>query len=116
MKYRDWNTKNGEVKWLRDIKTKCSYPLEIKFDTRFVKNTIGRFYIIMLKPLKPLRTKIEGTYKNVITLDQGVGTFLTGFDMEGNVFKICKYGCTPEEAIDSRQHPMPYQPENQWFI
>jgi hypothetical protein len=57
-----------------------------------VKDTIGRFYIIMLKPLKPLRTKTEGTYKNVITLDPSVRTFLSGVDTEGNGFKIRKYG------------------------
>jgi hypothetical protein len=38
----------------------------------------------MLKPLEPSRTKTEDAYKNVITLDRGMRTFLTGLDTEGN--------------------------------
>jgi hypothetical protein len=46
---RDWNAKNDKFNWLIDIKAKCSHPLDIKFDTRIIKHSIGRFYIVMLK-------------------------------------------------------------------
>jgi hypothetical protein len=65
---------------LKDIKTKCSLPVEIKFDTRIVIDSNGRFYNIMLKPLEQLRTKIEHTYKNIIAFDPCARNFLTGFD------------------------------------
>jgi hypothetical protein len=89
--HRDWNANNGELKWLRDIKIKCSHPIGIKFDTRIVKDSIGRFYLIMLKPLELLRTKTKDTYENVIALDADVRTFLTGFGTESNGFKFGKY-------------------------
>jgi transposase len=46
----------------------------------------------MLKPLGPLRQRKEDVYQNVIALDPGVRTFLTGFDTKGNGFKFGKYG------------------------
>jgi putative transposase len=92
VQHRDWNAKNGGLKWLRDIKTKCSHLPEVKFDTRIIKDSIGRFYLIMLKPLEPMRIKTEDTYQNIIALDPGVRTFLTGFDTEGNGIKFGKYG------------------------
>ncbi len=39
-----------------------------------------------------MKTNTEYTYKNIIAFDQGVRTFLTGFDTEGNGFKFRKYG------------------------
>jgi transposase len=65
--------------------------LEIEFDTRIVKDSIGRFYIIILKLLEPVRQKAEDTYKKIITLDPGVSTFLTGFDADVNTFKFGKH-------------------------
>jgi hypothetical protein len=76
---------------LRDIKSIYPHLLEIKFDTRIIKDSIDRFYIIMLKPLEPLRTKTKDTHKNLIILDPDMRTFLTGFDTEGNGFKFGKY-------------------------
>jgi hypothetical protein len=69
----------------------------------------------MLKSLEPLRTNTEHTCKNRIGPDQGVMTFLTGFDTEGNGFKFGKYGdqCAPEEPIESRQLPISHVPEDQ---
>jgi hypothetical protein len=77
---------------MRDIKTKCSHPVRINFDTRIVKDSIGMFYIIMLKPLESLRTKKEDIYKNVIAHDPVVRAFFTGFNAEGNAFMFGKYG------------------------
>jgi len=45
-----------------------------------VKDSIGRFYLIVLKPLEPVRQREEDVYQNVIALDPGFRTFLTGFD------------------------------------
>ncbi len=77
---------------MRDIKTKCSHTVEMKFDIGIIKDSISGFYLIMLNPLETVRTKTKDTYKNVIALDPGVRTFLTGFDTEGNGFKFGKYG------------------------
>jgi putative transposase len=57
-----------------------------------VKDSIGRFYLIVLKPLEPLRQREEDVYQNAIALDPGVRTYLTGFDTRGNGFKFGKYG------------------------
>jgi hypothetical protein len=40
---RDRDAENGELSCLKDIKTKCFHPLETKFDTRIIKDLIGRF-------------------------------------------------------------------------
>ncbi len=58
----------------------------------------------MLKPLEPLRTKTQHTYKNVIALDPSVRTFLTGFDTEGNGFKFGKYGVNSLQKKLLRAH------------
>jgi transposase len=91
IRYKDWNAPTGQLSWLRGIKTKYHHPLEIEFDTRIVKDSIGRFYIIMLKPLEPVRQKAEDTYKKIIALDPGISIFLTGFDADVNTFKFGKH-------------------------
>jgi transposase len=72
-------------------KNKCSLPVEIKFDTRIIKESIGRFYLIMLRPLETLIKREEDSYKNIIAFDPGLRTFLTRFDKEGSGFKFGKY-------------------------
>ncbi len=77
---------------LRNIKTKRHHPIENNHDTRVVKDSISGFYRIMLKSSEPLRKRKEDVYQNVIALDSGVTTFLTGFDTKSNGFKFGKYG------------------------
>jgi hypothetical protein len=97
---------------LRDIKSIYPHLLEIKFDTRIIKDSIDRFYIIMLKPLEPLRTNTEHTYKNIIALDPDVRIFLTGF-YTGKKIDSSLAIMGSEEAIESRQHPISHEPEDQ---
>jgi putative transposase len=92
IRYKDWNAPTGRLSWLRNIKTKSRHPIEINYDTRVVKDSIGRFYLVVLKALEPLRQREQDAYQNVIALDPGVRTFLTGFDTKDNGFKFGKYG------------------------
>ncbi len=58
-------------------------------DNTTIKDSIIKFYLVILKSLG---TNVEHTCKNIIALDPGIRTVLTGFDTEDNGFKFVKYG------------------------
>jgi len=107
---RNWNQKNSGVSWLRQIKSKETF--DIKYDTRILKNGVGRFYIIVLKPLDP---QVVSHKNQIISLDPGERTFLTGYDPEGSVFefgagdsdKLIKLGLKADmfQSFQYHKHP-----------
>jgi hypothetical protein len=54
IRYRNWNA-DGGASWLKKIKTKCKHPLIINYDTRVIKDSVGRYYIQMLKLLERIK-------------------------------------------------------------
>ena len=88
IRYRDWNQKRN-CAWLKQIKTRES--VSIDYDTRVIKDAIGRYYVVVLKPLQIKKQPIEH-FETVVALDPGVRTFLTGFDVEGRALEFGKGG------------------------
>ena len=91
VRYRHWN-ENGKAAWLKRIKTKSKLPVNIEYDTRVIKDSIGRFYVIMLKPLEKVKTRSFTDFEKVISLDPGVRTFLTGYATDGFSYEFGKDG------------------------
>ena len=88
IRYRDWNQKRN-CAWLKQIKTRES--VRIDYNTRVIKDAIGRYYVVVLKPLQIKKQPVEH-FETVVALDPGVRTFLTGFDVEGRALEFGKGG------------------------
>jgi hypothetical protein len=92
---RHWNQKTGKFAWLKQIKTKQPIT-QFNYDSRIIKDSIGRIFLIVLKPLEKVEKKnsdIRGdnqSSKWIISIDPGVPTFLTGYDPSGYVIQFCK--------------------------
>jgi len=84
---RHYNQKKGNLSWLKNIRTKSKHKVEIKYDTRIIKDSIGRYYILMLKPLDKLKEE-PLIHKKVISLDPGVRSFMSGYDIDGKVVEF----------------------------
>lgn len=82
---RDWNHESGNVSWMKQIKSK--EPFEIKYDTRVLKDGVGKYFILVLKPLQPVPTSER---RKIVSIDPGQRTFLTCYDPEGRLFEFGK--------------------------
>jgi len=82
---RHWNQKTGGVSWMKEIKTKESF--DIRYDTRVLKDGVGKYFILVLKPLEPIKAEER---RKIISIDPGERTFLTCYDPEGKIFEFGK--------------------------
>ena len=82
---RDWNYESGNVSWMKQIKSK--EPFEIKYDTRVLKDGVGKYFILVLKPLEPITVSER---RKIVSIDPGQRTFLTCYDPEGSIFEFGK--------------------------
>jgi transposase len=57
-------------------------PLELQYDSKIIKDSVVRYYLTTSLPLEPIRNASD-EFKNVIALDPGIRTFLTGYDIHG---------------------------------
>jgi transposase len=76
------------LKW---IKTKHWAPLELQYESKIIKDSVGRYYLATSLPLEPLRNASD-EFKNVIALDPGIRTFLTGYGIHGKGIAFGKGG------------------------
>jgi putative transposase len=88
IRYRDWNQK-GSCAWLKQIKTREAFT--VNYDKRVIKDSMGRYYLIVPKPLEVVKPA-PNHFEKIISLDPGVRTFLTGFDREGRALKFGENG------------------------
>ncbi len=96
-------------------KTKCSHPLEINFDARIIKYTIGRLYNAMLNPFERLRTNTEHAYKNIIALEPGRKDLPYWIRYRSQSIQASQVWNqrSPEKAIEKRQDPISHEQEDQ---
>eukprot|EP00761_Pharyngomonas_kirbyi_P007778 gb/GECH01007789.1/.p1 GENE.gb/GECH01007789.1/~~gb/GECH01007789.1/.p1 ORF type:complete len:255 (+),score=10.97 gb/GECH01007789.1/:1-765(+) len=85
---RHWNRKKGMYSWLRKIRSEDESTISVDYDTRIVKDSIGRIFVLVLKPLEPITRKSEKG--NVLSLNPGVRRFMTGYDPQGLTFEFAK--------------------------
>lgn len=80
------------------IKAAESLPRDLVYDTKLVKDRLGRFYLCQILPLEEVQNTPE---EKVIALDPGVRTFMTGYSPEGTlvewgsgdmqrIFRLCR--------------------------
>ncbi|CAG8447381.1 9219_t:CDS:2 [Scutellospora calospora] len=77
-----WFNKSKIFSFLRNIKTKEKIP-EIKHAVNIIMNRLKYFYICI--PIPTNINKHESINEDVLTLDPGVRTFMTGYDTKGNI-------------------------------
>lgn len=79
-----WKDKNN-VKIDKLIKSREPLPDKLLYDTRLQRTRLGKFYLCVMKrdPVKKSLNNLE----NTISLDPGVRTFMTGYDMNGNIWE-----------------------------
>jgi len=86
--HRDYN-KSKDHEWLRNVKSKEKFQL--KYDSRIIKDSADRIFIIIPEPLKvKVNVNVVETQDNKIrmaAIDPGVRTFSTLYDNNGNVFE-----------------------------
>lgn len=57
-------------------------PRDLVYDTKLVKDRLGRFFLCQILPLQEVQNTPA---ENVIALDPGVRTFMTGYSPEGTI-------------------------------
>ena len=82
-------------------------PDNLMYDTRMVRDRLGRFYLCQILPLQEV--KVDQPREKIIALDPGVRTFMTGYSPEGSVMEWGKGDmqrivrlCRAHDKIQSR--------------
>lgn len=60
-----------------------SLPNDLVYDTRMVRDRLGRFYLCQILPLQEVA--IDQPREQIIALDPGVRTFMTGYSPKGTI-------------------------------
>lgn len=69
---------------LREAHNRELIPQDIGYDTQLVRNLLGHYHLVLLKPLE-MRVESQDPQKPTVALDPGVRTFQTTYDTEGQV-------------------------------
>jgi len=87
------------------IKSKEKLPVQLDFDARLQRTKLGDFYFCILNEIKIRDDNQAPKINNIISLDPGVRTFVTGYDPNGNIFewgkgditRLFKLGCQADK-------------------
>ncbi|GBC05058.1 hypothetical protein RclHR1_00600021 [Rhizophagus clarus] len=84
---KHWGKSRGEYSFLPKMKSAEPLPNKLEYDSRLVVNQLGEFYLCIPRPLE-IRAENQGPMfqkegSEVISLDPGVRTFMTGYDPSG---------------------------------
>ena len=72
----------------KGIKTKETLPDKLELDTRIQRTKLGRFFLCLVEEIEvKSENQAPDPINSVISLDPGVRTFMTGYDLKGNVFE-----------------------------
>jgi transposase len=89
---KHWSHKRGDyAKVLGNKVLRCSevLPQTMKYKCRIKRTPLDEYYLSVPKPLQ-VRCESQAPQTRVIALDPGVRTFLTGYDINGNIIEIGK--------------------------
>jgi putative transposase len=95
------------------IKSAEPLPDQLNFNTRLQRTKIGEFYLCLLSNIEPKGDNQAPKVKNIISLDPGVRTFMTGYDPHGSIYewgkndinRLFRLGCCADKIrslIDSK--------------
>ena len=103
---KHWNRKRGEYAQVfgpRCLKSAEKLPTELECDSRLIRTRLGHWYLCMPLELKvnPGENQARTDLRDVVSLDPGVRTFMTGYDSSGaawewgkndmrRIFRLCK--------------------------
>jgi len=69
------------------IKSTEILPAQLDHDTRLQRTKLGKFYLCILSKIEPRNENQISSTQNIISLDPGVRSFVTGYDTNGNIFE-----------------------------
>lgn len=79
-----YTTKRGMYSFIKNIKGLEDYK-NMEYAFKITRNNLNEYYITI--PRKFVSHDIK-KHKNIISLDPGIKTFLTGYDIKGNAIKL----------------------------
>ncbi len=84
---KHWNHKRGIYSgvFTSTMKSSQGLPKILDYDSRIIRDNVGNYYICIPRPLNSI--KCENQVFNVISLDPGVRTFMTGYNPEGEILE-----------------------------
>jgi putative transposase len=94
------------------IKSAEILPAHLNHDSRLQRTRAGKFYLCILSKIEPRNENQISSTQNIISLDPGVRSFVTGYDTKGNIFewgksdinRLFRLGCCADKIkslIDS---------------
>ena len=86
--HKHWKHKRGAYEFIKNIKSAEEYP-EVKHDSRLILDKLNRWFISIPVELE-IKSETQRPENNIISLDPGVRTFMTGYDPEGRVIEVGK--------------------------
>lgn len=89
---KHWTRKSGVFpnaykKW--ETENKKTLPTKLNYTSRLIYTPLKEFYLCIPKPLN-IRSESKAPENSIVSLDPGVRTFLTGYDVNGRYFEIGK--------------------------
>ncbi|KAK9367376.1 putative transposase DNA-binding domain-containing protein [Lipomyces kononenkoae] len=88
---KHWQRRSGKYAFLRQMKSAEKLPNEPPHDSRLVRERqTGYFYLCVPRPLEVVDTAGAEDVPQVVSLDPGVRTFLTGYTPSGDILELGK--------------------------
>jgi transposase len=85
---RNYNRRNGMFGFIEKMKAEKPLPQSIHYDCRIVlERRMKRYYLCLPMPLELRSEDRASMTKDVIALDPGVRTFMTGYSLAVRCFK-----------------------------
>jgi putative transposase len=114
---RDMDRKIGKFAFLRLNKLKASekLPSEVELAVRFVRDKLGRYYLIVPRQVaKKGENPAHQTPESIVSLDPGVRTFQTTYDASGlatewgkgdmcQIFRLCRMADKVQHAWQAKK-------------
>eukprot|EP00761_Pharyngomonas_kirbyi_P011030 gb/GECH01011054.1/.p1 GENE.gb/GECH01011054.1/~~gb/GECH01011054.1/.p1 ORF type:complete len:398 (+),score=-43.48 gb/GECH01011054.1/:1-1194(+) len=93
---RDWNNSSPSFSWIKKIRSREPLPRRLDYDTRVVKDSSSRFFLLVPQVLCREEQCVESFNQDqvaphVASMDPGVRTFLTLYDNYGHLIEFGKY-------------------------
>jgi len=96
------------------IKSAETLPNRLNHDTRLHRTRDGKFYLCILSKIEPRNENQISSIQNIISLDPGVRSFVSGYDTNGNIYewgkgdisRLFRLGCYADKMkslIDSNK-------------
>jgi len=84
--HKHWKHKKGAYGFIKNIKSAENYPA-VEHDSRLILDKLNRWWISIPVELE-IRSENQRPENNIISLDPGVRTFMTGYDPEGRTIEV----------------------------